>query len=257
VSSVRDCAGRLDRLLIEPVLAAIGDRELVIAPTGTLHMLPWSLLPSCANRAPVVAPSARLWFETALREQPGAAAGQVFVAGPRLRHADAEASALARLYEQPSLLVGPAARVDTVKRLLDGAEVAHIAAHGRFRADNPLFSSLLLADGPLTVYDLETLGSTPRLLALSACDSALSAVRAGDELMGLAAAFLTLGTRSLIASLTPVPDAEARSLMLAVHGGLRRGLPPRVALSHAQTEIAQTGDAGLAAAAGFVCLGAS
>jgi len=44
----------------------------------------------------------------------------------------------------------------------------------------------------------ETLDSTPRLLILSACDSGLSAVRPGDELMGLAAAFLTLGTRSLV-----------------------------------------------------------
>ena len=256
--SVRDCASRLDRLLIEPALAAIGDRELVIVPTGTLHALPWALLPSCAVRALVVAPSARLWFETAVQGETRAVdARQVFVAGPRLRHADAEATALAQLYQRSSLLVGSDARVDSVKGLLNGADVAHIAAHGRFRADNPLFSSLLLADGPLTVYDLETLGSTPRLLVLSACDSALSAVRPGDELMGLAAAFLTLGTRSLIASVMPVPDDGARRLMLAVHARLRGGLPPHVALSLAQREIAETGDAGLAAAAGFVCLGAA
>ena len=48
---------------------------------------------------------------------------------------------------------------------------AHLACHGSFRADNPLFSSLLLADGGLTVHDVESLGAGPRELVLSACDS--------------------------------------------------------------------------------------
>jgi CHAT domain-containing protein len=179
----------------------------------------------------------------------------VFVAGPDLPHAAAEASALAASYESSRLLMSASARVDRVSALLDGAALAHLAAHGRFRADNPLFSSLLLADGPLTVYDLERLTSTPRLMILSACDSGLSAVRPGDELMGLAAAFLTLGTRSIVASLIAAPDNETRLLMLALHARLRAGAPPRVALADAQERIAVTGDAGLAAAAGFVCLG--
>jgi hypothetical protein len=256
--SVRDSARSLDRLLVEPVLGAVDGREFVVVPTGALHLLPWSLLPSCAPRPLVVAPSARLWFEQAVHGEIRApAARPVFVAGPHVPHADAEATGLALLYERPRLLVGGEATVEAVKGVLDGAGVAHVAAHGSYRADNPLFSSLLLADGPLTVYDLESLGSTPRLLILSACDAALSAVRPGDELMGLAAAFLTLGTRSLIASVIPVPDAAARRLMLAVHSRLRLGVAPRVALSVAQREVAESGYDGIAAAAGFVCLGAT
>jgi CHAT domain len=59
---------------------------------------------------------------------------------------------------------------------LDGARLAHIAAHGVFRSDNPMFSHLRLVDGPLTVYELERLARPPRTVILSACDSALSAV---------------------------------------------------------------------------------
>lgn len=53
--------------------------------------------------------------------------------------------------------------------------------HALFRADNPLFSALQLADGPLTVYDLERLRAAPRDMILSACDDGVSAVRPGDE----------------------------------------------------------------------------
>ena len=111
-------------------------------------------------------------------------------------------------------------------RLLTSSQTAHIACHGRFRADNPLFSSLQLADGPLNVYDLQRLDRAPDLLVLSACDSGLSAVRPGDELMGLAAALFPLGTAALVASIVPVPDEATHRLMLAFHAALAAGSAP-------------------------------
>jgi CHAT domain-containing protein len=137
-----------------------------------------------------------------------------------------------------------------VSAALDGAGLVHIAAHGRFRADNPLFSCLQLADGPLTVYDLEGLRRAPRTLVLSACDSGLSAVRPGDEVMGLAAAVFSLGTATLVASVIPVPDDATRRLMLAFHRRLQAGDTPAVALAAVR-------GAGAAdpASAGFVCFG--
>ncbi len=124
-----------------------------------------------------------------------------------------------------------------------------MAAHGTFRSDNPLFSALHLADGPLTVHDLEHLEQAPDTVVLSACDSGLSAVRPGDELMGLAAAVFALGTRTLVASVVPVPDAASHDLMVAFHDELLAGRPPAAALAAAQR------DRGIAGA-GFVCLGA-
>ncbi|HEX5801004.1 MAG TPA: CHAT domain-containing protein, partial [Gaiellaceae bacterium] len=138
---------------------------------------------------------------------------------------------------------------------LDGAGIAHLAAHGSFRADNPLFSSLELADGPLTVYDLESLAEAPSLCVLSACDSGLSEVRAGDELMGLTATLLALGSSTIVASVVAVPDEASTALMSAFHGRLATGTPPAEALVHAQAAVAD-GDEGVVASAGFVCFGA-
>ena len=98
------------------------------------------------------------------------------------------------IHRSGQALTGSSATADAVLTALGGADIAHLAAHGTFRADNPLFSSLELVDGPLTVYDLELLEEAPTLCVLSACESGLSDVRAGDELMGLTATLLALGT---------------------------------------------------------------
>ena len=248
-------AERLDRLLLEPIADRLEDRPLVLSPTGPLHATPWSLLPSCLGRAVTVTPSATLWQPAA----PGPAAGGddvVLVAGPDLPHGAREVARLARTYRGATRLAGHRANVDAVLGALDGAALAHVAAHGRFRADNPLFSCLLMADGPLTVYDLERLRRAPRTLILSACESGLSRVQAGDELMGLAAALLGLGTRTLVASVVAVPDEQTTGLMLDVHRRLRAGDTPAEALCRAQARTIGSGDPGaIAAAAGFICFG--
>ena len=93
------------------------------------------------------------------------------------------------------MLHGPASTAPAVAQALEGSHLAHVAAHGTFRADNPQFSSLELADGPLTVYDLEQITRPPHWIVLSACDAGHSAVHPGDELMGTSARSCALGTR--------------------------------------------------------------
>ncbi|HWF42535.1 MAG TPA: CHAT domain-containing protein, partial [Acidothermaceae bacterium] len=172
----------------------------------------------------------------------------VLVAGPNLEHAEPEVAALAKLYNAPQMLTRADATADVVRQEIDGAELAHIAAHGRFRADNPQFSAIELADGPLTVYDLERMHRGPRRLVLSACDSGLSAVHAGDELMGLVGAVFSLGTSTLIASVVPVPDDLTEALMVELHNQLCEGATPAHALATAQTQVQVDG---------FVCFGAA
>jgi CHAT domain-containing protein len=179
----------------------------------------------------------------------------VLVAGPDVPRAGVELDALQRLYPSARRLDGDAASAAAVVSALDGASLAHVAAHGSFRGDNPLFSSLRVGDGPVTVYDLEALRQAPATLVLSACESGLSDVRPGDELIGLASVLLALGTNVLVASIIPVPDAATRTLMCAFHERLVHGDPPAAALAAAQEQVAREGPAGVAAAAGFLCLG--
>ncbi|MFG1707328.1 CHAT domain-containing protein [Nonomuraea sp. M3C6] len=95
-----------------------------------------------------------------------------------------------------------------------------VAAHGTFRADSPLFSSLHLDDGPLTGYDLERLRRAPHRLVLSSCDSGQMAPVGADELLGLATALLHQGTAGIVASVVPVNDETAVPVMAGLHDGL-------------------------------------
>ncbi|MGH9246629.1 MAG: CHAT domain-containing protein [Acidimicrobiales bacterium] len=256
-TALAHAANRLDELLVEPVRPMLGDRPLVLVPTGALHALPWSVLPTLSGRPVTVAPSAAMWLRADTATPKGNDTRFVLVAGPRLAGAHPEIATLARRYPDALRFTRGEATADAVSAALDGATLAHIAAHGRFRADNPMFSALDLADGPLTVHDLEALRRAPDTLVLSACDSGLSAVHPGDELLGLAASLFGLGTRTLVASLLPVSDKATRALMLAFHRHLQRGSTPAEALAAAQAKARATGDdAALAAAASFVCLGA-
>ncbi len=248
-------ASLLDRRLLAPLHRRLDGRALVLAPTGVLGGLPWSALPGCRGRSVVVVPSATVWLRAASSSQvPHDRA--VLAAGPRLPAAPTEIAAIAPLAGDASVLVGDAATVDAVASAMDGAPMAHVAAHGSFRADNPLFSALELADGPLTVYDLERLRTPPARVVLSACDSGLSAVRPGDELMGFTAALLGLGTRTLVAPVIPVPAEVTTPLMVDLHRRLGEGQSTAVALAGAQLAHADNGDAAFAASVGFLCFGA-
>ncbi len=248
-------AAVLDRWLVEPLRPDLGDGPLIIVPTGALHAMPWAVLPSCAGRPVSVTPSAALWLRAGIAPA-GSTGARVFAAGPGLPHSVAEVVTLASRYRGARRFTGRNATVAAVTAALDGAELAHIAAHGRFRADNPLFSALQLVDGPLTVYDLERLPRPPKHVILSACESGLSVVRPGDELLGLAAALLAMGATSLIASVVPVPDEASHALMLRLHSHLRGGASPATALAMARQDFRNTDPATKAAASGFLCYGA-
>jgi tetratricopeptide (TPR) repeat protein len=242
--SARAAAAALDDLLLGGV--PLGD-ELVLVPSGVLHAVPWPLLPSCQARTVTVTPAAQLW----LRAGPAAAVTRgrraVVVTHGVAGGAD-EAAAVAACYEQVQVLAGAAATSAAVLDALAEADVAHLAVHATFRADNPLHSALHLADGPLLVHDLDRLGRTPAVVVLAACGAAQSTVDAGDELLGLTASFLRSGTRSLVASTLPVTDELAPPLMAAFHTALRHERPS-IALRRA------TDDTPAHAGAAFTCLG--
>jgi tetratricopeptide (TPR) repeat protein len=227
---------RLDALIMAPIRRLVDDRPLVVVPTGALHALPWPVLPSCRGRALTVAPSAGLWRRAVVEAGAGAGDGpEVLVAPPAPPHAATEVEAIGAQSPAATRFVGAEARVPAVLAALDGARVAHVAAHGSFRVDNPMFSHLLLADGSLTVHDLMQIRRPPALLVLSACDAGLSTSYPGDELMGFASAVLGLGTPTLVASVGVVDDAATAPLMADLHARLRGGATPAEALAQAQS----------------------
>lgn len=158
----------------------------------------------------------------------------VLAHGPGLPGAAGEVRRLAAAYRGAEVLDGTRATVATVLARMDGADVVHLAAHGRLRLDYPMFSALELADGPLTVHDIERLHTAPRLVVLASCDAALGSVHPGDEVVGLANALLALGAASIVAPVLPVPDDATARLMTRLHDRLRQGASPAEALAAAR-----------------------
>ena len=126
------------------------------------------------------------------------------------------------------------ATVGATLRALNGAPLAHLAAHGHHERENVLFSRLDLADGPLMAYDVQQLAAPPRQVILSACDVGRTVVRPGEEILGFTAALLYVGTTTVISSVARVADDDAAvSIMTGYHRSLRAGARPAEALARA------------------------
>jgi len=242
----------LQQALLGPAVRRFGDGPVVVVPPASLHPAPWGLLPTLADRAVSVAPSATSWLRAT--RQPSSGRGVSLVLGPGLESGAAEIASLARVHPTSEVLgvaSGNApARVDDVLRSLGGAWLAHLAAHGTFRADSPMFSSLAMDDGPLFVHDLDRMQHPPHRVVLSACDTGVAAPVGADELLGLVSSLLRLGTVGVLASVVPVNDAASVPFMVAVHEALVGGSPLAEAALHGR-RLAGQDPLALATAASF------
>lgn len=216
----------LDRQLFGDI--ELGGRELVVVPARGMSGLVWGALPTCRGRAVSVVPSADAWARarTVVKR-----VRRISIVGPGLMHAGREVRAL-----------GHQAVTTTVEGALaamEGADLAHVVAHGTFREDAPLFSYVRLADGDLHIHDLQRLNRTPRVLILAACEVARAEA--------VAAIVLKRGTQAVVASTLPVPDRRAVALVGEFGRLLDQGLAPAGALALAQARRGHLG---------FSCFGA-
>ena len=239
-------ADAVDTRLVAPLARYIGDRELVIVPTGQLYAVPWGSLPSLRGRPVVVAPSATAWLTAVTAPE---SRGRVVLArGPRLRDAVAEQSRLGETYPDAVLLGDDTATVAGVLSAMDGASVAHLAAHGEHEPANAMFSRLELADGPLFAHELARLSDPPSHVVLAACELAMHHIRPGDEALGFAGGLLASGVRTVVAATSRVGDASAAAMMVDYHARVAEGAAPAAALAAVVAEDPLRRP--------FVCLGA-
>ena len=213
---------RLETSLLGGSAGLLRGGPVVIVPTGRLQAVPWGLMPSLRDRATAVAPSASAWLRARRASRPEKPR-VVLVGGPGLSTGDVEVRRLAARYPDAVVLADGVAVTERVMAAIDGAWLVHVAAHGTFRADSPLFSAIELDDGPLTVYDLERLRRAPYRVVLSSCSSAVGAAVGADELLGLVSALISLGSAGVVASVVPVNDPATVPLMLSLHDHLRGG----------------------------------
>lgn len=243
-ASARRSADMVDTRLVVPLSRYIGARELVVVPTGALYAVPWGSLPSLRGRPVVVAPSATAWLTAVSASVPS---GRVVLArGPGLRDAVAEQGRLVSTY--PAAVRLSSATAADVLSALDGAAVAHLAAHGEHEPANAMFSRLELADGPLFAHELARLSHPPGHVVLAACELALHHIRPGDEALGFAGGLLASGVRTVVAASSRVGDASSAAMMVSYHELVAAGVAPAAALASVVAEDPLRRP--------FVCLGA-
>jgi CHAT domain-containing protein len=251
---------RLYRLLIEPIEKAGllgGVRSLVIAPHLELHYLPFAALiasePSdrfLVERFDIAyAPSASLWM--LLSERNGAAHGTgVLAFAPRPDALPASRDEMAALRSvfgtSATVLTSSAATESALRERVANADIVHFATYGVLNKHNPLFSFIELApdrhdDGHLAVHEVFGLQLRARLVVLSACQTALASGAAadvpdGDDWVGLVRAFLFAGADNVLATLWPVQDRSAASVMRTFYQRLAPGQSFPAALAAAQRQ---------------------
>lgn len=239
----RHYLARLYDLLLRPIESRMGARRLVVAPYRTLHYVPFHALYDGAaylieRREVCYAPSAGVLHHCLARPpRPLERALLLGVPDERAPLVRAEVAGLAPLFPAARTLLDEEATLAALREHSPTADLLHLACHGLFRPDSPLFSALRLADGWLTVRDAYGLTLDASLVVLSACETGVSVVAPGDELIGLARGFFSAGAATLLVSLWTVEDATTTALMQHVYTRLRAGDRPAAALRAAQCEL--------------------
>jgi CHAT domain-containing protein len=120
------------------------------------------------------------------------------------------------------------------------ARLIHIATHGTFRQDNPMFSGIRLGNSYLSLYDLYQFKFDAELVTLSGCATGLNVIAAGDELLGLVRGFLYAGAQSLLLTLWDVHDASTSEFMTSFYRRLGDSQDRATALQGAVRELRES-----------------
>jgi CHAT domain-containing protein len=246
-------ADELAAILVEPAARVLSAcRRLIVVPYGSLHGLPFQVLPlggRALGETHVLSylPAAALLH--GLRIDEPLALRRALIVGdpafdadarpalPRLPGAVVEAGAIADTHGSAAL-IGPDADEQAIRRDLASCDLVHLAAHGRLDPIAPSDSSIVLAGrDELTVSDLVGLRIDAELAVLSACDSGRGAASLGGDVVGLARGLIAAGVRRSVVSLWPVDDAPACVTMSLFHERLVDGRSVAEALQSAQNDL--------------------
>ena len=229
--------------LVAPFAERLKARHLVFVPHGLLHYVPFHALfdgqGHLIDRYTVsYSPSASIYALCQTRS--ANSSGQSLVLGipdPQAPAISEEVQAIGGVLPQPEVFLGKEASEDILRSKGPTSQFIHIATHGHFRQDNPMFSSIRLGSSFLSLYDLYQLKLPVELMTLSGCSTGLNVVAAGDELIGLARGLLHAGAQSLVLSLWDVHDKSTAEFMRAFYGFLQRGKSKAEALREAMLKL--------------------
>ncbi len=200
---------------------------MVIVPHDLLHYLPFHALWDGARFlidefTISYAPSASVYRLCCLkRPQSDGDALIMGVPDARAPQIAEEIQAVAKTFSKVRMFVGEEATSDRLAIHGPASSHIHIATHGVFRRDNPMFSSIRLGNGPFSVIDFYQLRLAAELVTLSGCSTGLNAIVGGDELLGLVRGVLYAGARTVLLTLWDAHDMSTADFMESFYGHLR------------------------------------
>lgn len=233
--------------LLKPFADLIQSGRLVFAPAGLMHYLPFHALHDgneyLIERFEIsYAPSISVLDHCLRKPEPklqqALIVGNADLLTPMV---ESEVETIAAFFKTSSKLTGNRATINNIRENAVGSGVVHFACHGKFRPDNPGFSSLSLFEEELTMNEVRNLPFDDRIIILGACETGLNEVVRGEELIGLTRAFFAAGAASLVLSLWRVDDRVTLDLMKAFYKGLFDGKGIAGSLRSAQVGLIKTG----------------
>jgi tetratricopeptide (TPR) repeat protein len=241
------CLQSLYTGLIEPIASWLEGKRIIFVPHDVLHYVPFHALYDgreyLVDRYEIsYCPSASVFKLCVDKAQRSRVQDQVLVMGvpdEAMPFIHNEVAAVKSLWSEAKVFVGAEATLEQLKKNAPECRLLHLASHGVFRRDNPMFSALRLSDSWLSFYDVFNLNLNAELVTLSACETGMNEVFPGDELFGLMRGFLYAGAPSLIVSLWMVNDRSTAEFMRWLYAGLSEGLSKRAALRRAQLSVKQ------------------
>ncbi|HKF24050.1 MAG TPA: CHAT domain-containing tetratricopeptide repeat protein [Candidatus Angelobacter sp.] len=229
--------------LLGPIRAKLKGQRLIVVPHELLHYVPFHALFD-GERYLIdtftisYAPSASIHVQH--RRKQTNKTGNSLILGVPDRQAPSiyeELQAVAEIAPQAKVFLGPKATENVLKEQGAHSRLIHIATHGFFRQDNPMFSGIRLGESFLTLYDLYRLKLPAELITLSGCSTGLNVIAAGDELIGLVRGLFSAGAQSLLLTLWDVNDSSTAYFMKAFYSRLFNRSDRALALREAMVEL--------------------
>jgi CHAT domain-containing protein len=205
--------------ILAPLEEHLGEKHVVFVPHGALHFLPFHALRDgdkylCDAHTISYAPSAMV-FTLCQEKTPKEMRNSLVMGIPDERAPEilSEVNSVAALLPHPEVFLGGEATVEVLRKRGAESSLLHVATHGSYRQDNPMFSCIRMGDGYLNLYDLYQMRLPSKLVTLSGCATGMNFVSAGDELLGLQRGLFCAGATSLLLSLWDVHDQSTARLM--------------------------------------------
>ncbi len=251
ISKIDNILGELSFYLLDPVAELLKDFDhLYIIPHSFLHYIPFHAMPINGQRmienfSVSYSPSASVLKYCLSR--PSEDLGRYFIfrsPDSDLAFAEPETVGVSEILGNAPITGSQANKtIDATKQAvisnLPGKDIIHFSCHASFNAEEALNSSVKLSIGELiSARDFFGLDLSAKLVSLSACESARSQEKPGDEMIGLVRSILFAGSCSVLASLWSVDDLATYIMTTEFYRNLiSEGMDEHSALRSAQIRL--------------------